>query len=107
MQQWMPKRVISKRIVLESDPLIVSAFAITCRKVIIMHEGAQNGRVCAESAGSARVLKMVIGGGFGGKDVAESVKMRGNIKIFSCGWLWFLFGGLYLQATCRWACRDR
>ena len=26
---------------------------------------------------------------FSGKVVAESAKMMGNIKIFSCGWLWF------------------
>ena len=53
-------------------------------KVIIMHEGAKNGRVCAESAGSADVLKVVISVGFGGEVVAESAKIGGNIKIFSC-----------------------
>ena len=54
-----------------------------------MHEGAKNGRVCAESAGSADVLKVVICVGYVGKVVAESAKMRGNIKIFSFVWWWF------------------
>ena len=49
-----------------------------------MHEGAKNGRFCAESAGSADVLEMVISVGFEGKVVAESAKIGGNIKIFSC-----------------------
>ena len=60
-----------------------------CRKVIIMHEGAQNGGFCAKSAENEEVLKLVMSVGFIGKVVAESAKMRGNIKIFSCGWLWF------------------
>ena len=49
-----------------------------------MHEGGKNGRVCAESAGSADVLKMVFSVGFRGKVVAESAKIGGNIIIFSC-----------------------
>ena len=57
---------------------------IMCRKVIIMHEGGKNGRVCAKSAENEEVLKVVMSVGFGGKVVAESAKMRGNIKIFSC-----------------------
>ena len=60
-----------------------------CRKIIIMHEGAQNGGFCAKSAENEEVLKVVISVGNGGIVVAESAKMRGNIKIFSCGWLWF------------------
>ena len=55
-----------------------------CRKVIIMHEGARNGGVCAKSAENEEVSKVVMSAGFGGKVVAESAKMRGNIKIFSC-----------------------
>ena len=62
---------------------------IMCRKIIIMHEGAQNGGFCAKSAENEEVLKVVISVGNGGIVVAESAKMRGNIKIFSCGWLWF------------------
>ena len=69
--------------------MVHNATTIMCRKVIIMHEGAKNGRVCVESAGSADVLKMMFSVGLGAKVVAESAKMRGNIKIFSCGWLWF------------------
>ena len=59
---------------------------IMCRKVIIMHEGAQNGGFCAKSAENEEVFKVVMSVGFGGKVVAESAKMRGNIKIFSCLW---------------------
>ena len=62
---------------------------IMCRKVIIMHEGARNGGFCAKSAENEEVLKVVISVGNGGKVVAESAKIEGNIKIFSCGWLWF------------------
>ena len=60
-----------------------------CGKVIIMHEGAQNGGFCAKSAENEEVLNVVTSVGFSGEVVAESAKMRGNIKIFSCGWLWF------------------
>ena len=62
---------------------------IMCRKVIIMHEGAQNGGFCAKSAENEEVLKVVMSVGLSEKVVAESAKMRGNIKIISCGWLWF------------------
>lgn len=62
---------------------------IMCRKVIIMHEGAQNGGFCAKSAENEEVWKVVISVGYDGIVVAESAKIRGNIKIFSCGWLWF------------------
>ena len=55
-----------------------------CRKVIIMHEGARNGGFCAKSAENEEVLKVVTSVGFSGEVVAESAKMRGNIKIFSC-----------------------
>ena len=54
-----------------------------------MREGAQNGGFCAKSAENEEMLKVVMSVGFGGKVVAESAKMRGNIKFFSCGWLWF------------------
>ena len=54
-----------------------------------MHEGAQNGGFCAKSAENEEVFKVVMSVEFSGNVVAESAKMRGNIKIFSCGWLWF------------------
>ena len=49
-----------------------------------MHEGARNGGFCAKSAENEEVLKVVMSAGFSGEVVAESAKMRGNIKIFSC-----------------------
>ena len=49
-----------------------------------MHEGAQNGGLCAKSAENEEVLKVVTSAGFGGKVVAESAKIGVNIKIFSC-----------------------
>ena len=60
-----------------------------CRKVIIMHERAQNGGFCAKSAENEEVFKVVMSVEFSGNVVAESAKMRDNIKIFSCGWLRF------------------
>ena len=49
-----------------------------------MHEGARKGGFCAKSAENEEVLKVVMNVGLSGKVVAESAKMRGNIKIFSC-----------------------
>ena len=64
--------------------MVHKAPTIMCRKVIIMHEGARNGGFCAKSAENEEVLKVVMNVGLSGKVVAESAKMRGNIKIFSC-----------------------